>query len=223
MVPFQSGDMMDQRTFHALYEQAPPHIRAELIGGIVYIKGDESMPSPLKARHAEVHLELVGWLKDYKSETAGTRALDSATDLLGPTSEPQPDAVLVIDGGQTRVSDEGYLVGPPEFVVEVALSSVSIDTHRKKRDYEESGVGEYLVLLVEKSEALWFARGAEGGFHLVQPDQDGVYRSKMFPGLWLDAGAMFRGDSKRVAEVLQQGLATPEHAEFLKRLSAKNV
>lgn len=211
--------MMDQKTFHALYEQAPPHVRAELIGGIVYIKGNESMPSPLKIRHGEVHIELGAWLASYKSATPGVRALDSATDILGPDSEPQPDAVLFVEGGQTQIDPDGYLVGPPEFVAEVALTSASIDTHKKKLDYQKSGVGEYLVLLVETSQALWFVRGSEG-FELMPPDSDAVHRSRIFPGLWLDAAALFRCDSKRVAEVLQEGLATPEHAAFVKKLES---
>jgi Uma2 family endonuclease len=218
-VPFQSGDMMDQKTFHALYEQAPPHVRAELIGGIVYIKGNESMLSPLKIRHGEVHIEVGAWLAAYKSATDGVRALDSATDILAPDSEPQPDAILFLEHGQTKVSPDGYLVGPPELVVEVALSSVSIDTHRKKHDYENAGVAEYLVLLAETSKTLWFVRGAGGGFELMSPDSDGIHRSRVFPGLWLDANALFRGDTRRVSEVLQQGLATSEHADFMRKLA----
>jgi hypothetical protein len=46
-------------------------------------------------------------------------------------------------------------------------------------------------------------------------DADGIYRSRVLPGLWLDAAAIFRGDVKRLQEVLNQGLQTPEHAAFV--------
>ena len=42
----------------------------------------------------------------------------------------------------------------------------------------------------------------------------------VFPGLWLDAAALIRGDLPQVMLVLQQGLASPEHAAFVARLQA---
>ena len=216
-LPFQSGDMMDQPTFHELYKQAPENVRAELIGGIVYIKEGEGVASPLSLRHGKVHLELAMWLGGYKTATPGVEVADNATAILGTESEVQPDVFLFIEGGRARENNEGYLSGPPDFVAEVAYASVSIDTHKKKYDYERYGVGEYLVLLAKTSQALWFARGPRG--FVPQPaDSDGILRSPTLPGLWLDADALFRGDSRRVQEVLQQGIATPQHAEFMKRL-----
>jgi hypothetical protein len=48
--------------------------------------------------------------------------------------------------------------------------------------------------------------------------RDGIFRSRVFPGLWLDAEALLGNDRRRVLEVLAQGLATPEHAAFVARL-----
>jgi hypothetical protein len=42
----------------------------------------------------------------------------------------------------------------------------------------------------------------------------GVYRSEVYPGLWLDAAAMLQDDLAKVMAVLQQGLASPEHVQF---------
>lgn len=49
----EPGDHLDQRTFHERYKAMPEHVRAELIGGVVY------MPSPVKADYGEAHAELV--------------------------------------------------------------------------------------------------------------------------------------------------------------------
>lgn len=210
----EAGDHLDQKTFHARYEAMPSHCRAELIEGIVY------MPSPLKANHGKIHVEVLVWLAMYKVATPGTYALDNTTAILGPASEPQPDAALLIlreCGGQTREDEEGYLVGPPELVVEVASSSVSYDLHSKRREYERAGVREYLVLILDEERAVWFARRAEG-FVPLTPGDDGLWRSEMFPGLWLDAPALFRCDTRRVQDVLQQGLASAEHGGFVESL-----
>lgn len=47
---------------------------------------------------------------------------------------------------------------------------------------------------------------------------DGVYRSEIFPGLWLDPAALTRFDLAAVLQRLQQGLASPEHTAFVARL-----
>ncbi len=44
-------------------------------------------------------------------------------------------------------------------------------------------------------------------------------RSTAYPGLWLDPAALLRGDLARVLAVVQQGLITPEHADFVNRLA----
>ena len=43
----------------------------------------------------------------------------------------------------------------------------------------------------------------------------------VFPGLWLDPAALIRGDLAHALKVLQQGLATPEHAAFIEQLQQK--
>ncbi|MDR9404128.1 MAG: Uma2 family endonuclease [Halothece sp. Uz-M2-17] len=63
-------------------------------------------------------------------------------------NEPQPDAVLLLDsnrGGQTSIDEEGYIVGAPEMVIEIAASSASIDLYEKKQVSRRNGVKEYLV------------------------------------------------------------------------------
>jgi len=64
--PLEPGDNLDQETFHARYLAYPEPMRAELIGGVVY------MPSPLKRPHGKVHSEVITWLVLYKAATPGT-------------------------------------------------------------------------------------------------------------------------------------------------------
>ncbi len=59
----------------------------------------------------------------------------------------------------------------------------------------------------------WFVlRG--GQYELIVPADDGILRSTLFPGLWLDPSALLRGDLAAVLAVVRQGLNTPEHAAF---------
>jgi len=210
----EAGDLLDQPTFHARCEAMPSSFRAELIGGKVHV------PSPLKAAHALTHIKAGSWIDAYATSTPGTLPYDNATHILGEESEPQPDVSLRIVGGQTTLSEDGYIVGAPELVLEVASSTVSIDLHAKKQDYEQHGVQEYVAVVVRDERILWFVR--EGSALVEMPvGSDQIHRSRVFPGLWLDGTALLRGDSLRVTEVLKQGLATPEHAAFCATLAAK--
>jgi Uma2 family endonuclease len=156
----EPGDHLDQETFHERYEAMPKDTRAELIGGVVY------KPSPLKARHGKFHPQLITWLGNYQVATPGTEIFDNATVILGPYSEPQPDAGLIISpacGGRTQIEqvdddeadDDGDVAGSPELIAEVASSSESYDLHSKKRDYEQAGVLEYIVLCLRQQEVVW--------------------------------------------------------------------
>ena len=213
--PLENGDRLDQPTFHARYEAMPEGCRAELVGGIVH------MPSPQKVPHSKAQQLVVRWLDEYAEATPGTEALLNNTQILGPDSEPEPDACLFITpeyGGQVYADEKDYLHGAPELVVEVSSSTESIDLHRKKRDYEKAGVREYVVLALRMQQVFWFVR-RRGKYREVPLPADGVFRSRAFPGLWLDAEALLRNQRPRVLAALKRGLATPEHAAFAARLA----
>ena len=113
---------------------------------------------------------------------------------------------------------EGFVHGAPEFVVEVAKATRYVDLGPKLADYEQAGVLEYVVHAIDPDEIFWF--GQEQGMLVQRPiGGDGLYRSTVFPGLWLDPQALLKGDRQRLRAVLDLGCATPEHAEFVARLA----
>jgi len=216
--PLIAGQRLDQPTFHERYEAMPPETRAELVGGVVY------MPSPLRDPHGETDKDVSYWLGHYKRFTRGVRSPNNATVKLGPQGEPQPDTQLRIPeelGGQSRVDVAGYITGPPELIVEIGHSSRRFDLGPKKDDYERAGVVEYLFVGIGPDEIRWLVR-REGRFVDMAPGPDGVFRSEVFPGLWLDPRPLFFGDLDGIIAVLEQGLATPDHAAFVARLAGAN-
>ena len=58
----------------------------------------------------------------------------------------------------------------------------------------------------------------DGHFQPLTPASDGILRSTVFPGLWLEPAALVRGDKAMLKAVIQQGLNSPEHASFVARL-----
>jgi hypothetical protein len=54
----------------------------------------------------------------------------------------------------------------------------------------------------------------EGRFDAIPASADGILRSTLFPGLWLDTAALIRGDIAAVFGLFSQGTRSPEHAAF---------
>jgi Uma2 family endonuclease len=214
-----SGDRMDRKTFHALYRKTPEKFKAELVGGVVYVA------SPVSRKHSDPHKALVTWLGVYDAYTPGVKADDNATVFLSPDQdEVQPDGILFTlpeFGGRLRYEDEFY-AGGPELVVEVATSSAAFDLHDKREAYERAGVREYVVLSTKRPELFWHERRRRK-FARLSPPADGVYRSKVFPGLWLNAKAALGIDSKGVLDALNAGLADPSHAAFVAELARRQA
>jgi hypothetical protein len=213
--PLRDGERLSRDEFHRRYEAMPDDVKAELIEGVVY------MPSPVRVpEHTEPHGNLDTWLGMYRAHTPGVRGGPEGTVRLAPRSEPQPDVMLFIDaarGGQSRIDADHYLAGAPELVAAIAASSVDRDLGPKRHAYRRAGVREYIVWRVEDGELDWFVlRGT--AFRRLRRGRDGIHRSEVFPGLWLDAAALLGGNMVRVWQVLQQGLASPEHAAFVTRL-----
>lgn len=213
--PLKPGDRLTRSEFERRYRAMPDLTKAELLEGVVY------MPSPVSVlRHGQPHFRLITWLGVYEAETPGLIGGDNSTVRLDLDNEPQPDAILLIDparGGQARISADDFVEGAPELAAEIAASSVSYDLNVKLQVYRRSGVREYVVWRTLDQELDWFVP-RDGQFDRLKPDAAGVYRSEVFPGLWLDAPALLRGDLNQVLTALRQGLASPEHAAFVARL-----
>jgi hypothetical protein len=214
--PLEAGQRLDRATFHARYEAMPPDTRAELIEGIVY------MPSPISRDHMGRQQTVLYWLGHYRRFTPGVWGGGSASVFLDERNEVQPDALLLIPpeyGGRTR-DQGGYLANAPELIVEIARSSRAVDLGPKFRVYERAGALEYLVVALDPDEVRWFTR-REDRLAPIAPGNDGLILSEVFPGLWLDPVALFKNDLNRLIAVLEEGLASPEHAAFVALLAER--
>jgi Uma2 family endonuclease len=216
--PLEAGDQLSRAEFERRYDSMPGLKKAELIEGRVMV------PSPVSLyKHGRPHFDLIAWLGQYRWLTPGLIGADNTSIRLDLDNEPQPDVCLFIDpvkGGQATISPDDYVVGAPELVAEVASSSVSYDLHVKLEVYRRNGVREYLVWRVWDREIDWFMLKRRKYVKLPL-DENGLYRSEVFPGLWLDPAALIRGDATALQAALQRGLASPEHAAFVAKLNPK--
>jgi Uma2 family endonuclease len=210
----REGDRLTAAEFLRRWEAMPELKRAELIDGIVF------MPSPVSQPHADHHLAICLWLGLYMDSTPGCAAGSDATWLMGANDVPQPDVALRIlpeYGGQSHNKGD-YSAGAPELIVEISGSSSSRDLGIKLELYRRAGVREYLTVLLKPRQAIW-RQLVRGRYREIAADEDGLLRSRVFPGLWLNPAALW--DSKlSLRTAVEQGLRSPEHAAFVKRLAA---
>lgn len=216
--PLESGDHLTRCEFERRYHARPDIKKAELIEGVVH------MPSPIRAKsHGEPHAQIMSWLGTYYAATRGVQLYDNTTVRVDLDNEVQPDALLRLEpsvGGHSHISDDDYIEGAPELIVEIAASSASYDLHEKLRVYRRSGVQEYVVWRVYDKQLDWF-RLINGEYVPLAPDASGVIHSQVFPGLRLLASALLSGDLASVLAELQKGLGTAEHSAFIERLQGK--
>lgn len=227
--PLHNGDRLTRPEFERRYDAMPYLKKAELIDGTVSIPspdwpgpdGNLQMPSPVsQVRHSHPHFKLLYWLGLYWGETPGTEGGDNGSIRLDLDNMPQPDAYLMISpghGGQARLGEDDFVEGTPELVAEVASSSVSFDLHAKLNVYRRHGAREYIVWRIRDGALDWFVL-RDGRYERLPLGADGLYRSEVFPGLWLDPEALIRGDRRAIKQAVQEGTATPEHAAFVARL-----
>lgn len=212
--PLQNGDRLTRAEFERRYAALPNLRKAELIEGVV------QMPSPVHVEHMEADLAILGWLSVYVAMTPCVRGGGDGSVRLDADNAVQPDALLRIDercGGQSRVTDDGFIEGAPELVVEISGSTVSYDLHAKLNIYRRAGVREYVVWRVYDGAVDWFLLD-EGRYVAQTPDAQGCYRSQVFPGLILPAPALLAGALAQVLGAVQQGVQTPEHRAFVQQL-----
>jgi Uma2 family endonuclease len=230
----RDGDRLNTKEFMRRYEATPEGTRAELINGVVHVNrwieiganGKERVMPPISCgghRTPQIHAGF--WAQYYAIHTMGVEASAPTTVIFSPTdSAPEPDALLRLlpeYGGITELQEDDYLHGPPEFIVEIANTSAYIDLGSKLEIYERDGVPEYLVWRTRQQIIDWFYLNRNGEYAPIVPDADGILKSRVFPGLWLDVTAMTTSDMAKVLAVVQQGIASPEHAKFVEKLRKK--
>ena len=215
--PLNSGDHLSRAEFHRRYGMYPEIKKAELIEGVVIVG------SPVHAQHSEPHADFNTVIGFYRAHTPGLRLADNQSVIIDEGSELQPDLCVRIEsarGGNVQKSEEGLYIGAPEFVVEVAASSAAYDLHSKLNVYRRNGVQEYLVLLAYEREMRFF-RLKDGEFVLVEADETGVMKSQILPGFWFRSDWFWEGRLAELLQLVQEGIASQEHQEFVDGLAAR--
>jgi Uma2 family endonuclease len=215
--PLEQGAFLDTTEFLRRYDSMPDLKKAELIDGIV------NMGSPVSVFHARPDQIMQVWLGVYSTYTPPLQTLSNITTKFDERNVAQPDLLLHVPaefGGVSTLSSEGFVVGPPELIIEIAATTASIDLNRKLRLYERFGVREYIVWTTLESAIQWFVL-VDSKFQLLDPEQ-GLLRSRHFSGLALDVNAALNWDGLTVLKTVEREMNSQAHRDFVSSFQKKS-
>ena len=196
----RSGSTLPRMTYEEFLDWADEDTWAEWVDGEVIIL------SPASLLHQALDTFLLSVLTSFVSfrdlgiVLGPPFQMKTGPDLPGR----EPDVIFVAREHLDRLRDV-YLDGPADLVVEiVSPDSRTRDSQDKLHEYEEGGVPEYWVLDPFRREAKFYQLGEDGSYHLVSPDENGVYESAVLKGLRLKVDWLWQKPLPRLPGVLKE-------------------
>ena len=199
----ENGDRMTQEEFHRRYEAYPDDVKIELIGGTVYVA------SPMRTPQGELTWKLIIPL-DFYVETDPRRPRrrrrhrhprGEERAATGPALAPAPRIRRAVGDFDER----RYLVAAPEFIAEVAHSTRALDLNQKRKTTSRQGFRNTSSFASRRKHFTGSTSLPNGK---LKADKQGLWKSRVFPGLWLDQAALFALDSARLRAAVQKGIAS---------------
>ena len=152
-----------------------------------WVNGEVVMAPPASARHQDIVGFIANLIRPYvESRNLGKVFLAPFQMKLGPDLPGrEPDLLYVASDHFDRLKDT-HLDGPADMVVEIiSKESINRDRGEKFVEYEAAGVSEYWLIDPICEQADFYRLGADNHYHLVLPDDEGIYRSEAVKGFWL--------------------------------------
>jgi len=99
----------------------------------------------------------------------------------------KPDLGIVLNSNPTSLNeDDRRYQGCHDMCIEAlsdsTLAEITRDTVQKKREYQQAGVKEYLILARNPALSAYYHLNDRGVYEAVRPDGDGIVRSQILPG-----------------------------------------
>jgi len=140
----------------------------------------------------------------YLELTGGGRILGDPMlmKLASVPSSRAPDIQVLLPDRLHQLK-KNQVIGPASLVVEVlSPGSQRQDREDKKREYELGGVPEYWLFDPAKKEPIFYQLTDEGFYQEIEPEANGVYHSRVLPGMHLPVDLLWRDSLPGVIETL---------------------
>ena len=160
--------------------------RYEIIDGVLYVT-----PSPIPL-HERLGIRLTLRFGHYVEANDLGEIFGAPVDVVLPTGEVVIPDLLFIRKDRLHIVGPKAIEGPPDLVIEILSPSTrSRDLGKKKRLYARFGVREYRIVdPIARGISIYVLRN--GRYELL-PQEGGIARSTVLPGLSIDVAALFAG------------------------------
>lgn len=120
-----------------------------------------------------------------------------------------PGLTAMVNYGRNKQCEvrEEVFHGAPNFVLDVFSDPSDPDFVRRRERFFQAGVHEYLVAVDDHPVDVQWYRRCDGGARLIEPDEDGVFRSHALPNLWLPQQALQERDWWAVLGCIERGVS----------------
>jgi len=191
-------------------------------GIIEWANGEALIHMPPSTRHQNVGDFVLAVLRQYVEFLRLGQVLSAPFEMkLGEgKASREPDILFLARENLDRLTDQ-RLIGPADLAVEVVSPSTAAhDRATKFEEYQEAGVREYWLIDPRpgKDRVDFWVLGGDGCYRPVPLDENGIYRSTVVPGFWLDAGWLREPKLPEVLFTLAKILDWPE--DIVARLRA---
>lgn len=152
---------------------------------VEWVDGKVVTLSPISLLHQRITPFLLNLIEHFvEVQSLGTVCYEPFQMKTGPDLPGRSPDVMFIAAEHSDRLKSNHLEGPADLVVEV-ISPESRGRDQKYYEYEQGGVREYWLIDPEGRRAEFYALDPEGIYALIQPGEDGIYRSSVLQGFWL--------------------------------------
>ena len=152
-----------------------------------YVDGEVIVHSPVSTRHSDAVWFIGYLLKTIVQQHDLGRVLGPEVQVRLRPGLRRVSDLLFVAKARADMIQPTLIEGAPDLIVEiVSPDSVERDWREKYLEYQTAGVGEYWVVDLEyqRMAVYWLD---EQGRYQAAPVEEGVYRSQVLPGFWLQA------------------------------------
>jgi Uma2 family endonuclease len=171
---------------------------------VEWVHGDVIRMSPVSTKHSQISAFLDRLFDAYLALTIGGEVFQDPVVMRARADLPAraPDLQVILPEN-TGIIKENEVAGPADLVVEI----VSPESHRRDRiekfsEYEQGGVKEYWIIDPARKETLFYQLDDSGFYAPVNPDEGGIYRSRVLGQLRLPVDIFWREELPRVLEIM---------------------
>ena len=186
-------------TYEQFLRTVPEDVHAEWVDG-------EVVPmTPVSRDHNELSVFLLALLQHYvEAQNLGKIFCEPFQMKTGPGLPGRSPDLLFVSKKKLSQLKKNYLQGAADLVIEIiSPDSRARDRGEKFYEYEQGGVREYWLIDPVRKQVEFYELGKNGIYRLMNVGEDGIFRSQVLKGLWLQVSWLWQSPLPLLMTVLK--------------------